>query len=162
MRLEDKERRFRTYSCCRPHVPLMAAQGSEIGTGTGWFPLLCKKNGLNCKGLEISPQLIEYAREVGRTYGIEPDIELGNLENTDLGRSTYDVIIASSVFEHVEYWQQGLKKIYDALTLGGVLFFESTNKFSFTSGEYTAVPLYGWLPNAARYKLRKMVHGEDI
>ena len=25
----------------------------EVGTGTGWFPLLCKANGLRCKGLEI-------------------------------------------------------------------------------------------------------------
>jgi 2-polyprenyl-3-methyl-5-hydroxy-6-metoxy-1,4-benzoquinol methylase len=164
MRLEDKERRFRTYlRFVEPHIRIDAnTKILEIGTGTGWFPLLCKKNGLNCKGLEISPQLIEYAREVGRAYGIEPDIELGNLEDTDLGLSTYDVIIASSVFEHVEYWRQGLKKIYDALKPGGVLFFESTNKFSFTSGEYKGVPLYGWLPNAARYKLRKMVHGDDI
>jgi 2-polyprenyl-3-methyl-5-hydroxy-6-metoxy-1,4-benzoquinol methylase len=164
MRLEDKESRFRTYlRVVEPHIRVDSrTKILEIGTGTGWFPLLCKKNGLNCKGLEISPQLIEYAREVGKAYGIEPDIELGNLEDTDLGRSTYDVIIASSVFEHVEYWQRGLKKIYDALKPGGVLFFESTNKFSFTSGEYTGVPLYGWLPNAARYKLRKMVHGDDI
>lgn len=164
MRLEDKEKRYRTYlRVVEPHIRIDSdTKILEVGTGTGWFPLLCKKNGLNCKGLEISPQLIEYAREVGREYGIEPDIELGNLEDTDLGRGTYDVIIASSVFEHVEYWQQGLKKIYDALKPGGVVFFESTNKFSFTSGEYTGVPLYGWLPDAARYKLRKMVHGDDI
>ena len=31
----------------------------EVGTGTGWFPILCKANGLDCRGLEISPQLID-------------------------------------------------------------------------------------------------------
>ena len=134
----------------------------EIGTGTGWFPLLCKQKGLNCKGLEISYQLIDYARDLGARYGIEPDIELGNIEDTDLGRETYDVIIASNVFEHVEHWQPGIRKIYAALRPGGAMFFESTNKFSLTSGEYTGVPLYGWLPNGARYALRKKVHGPDI
>lgn len=164
MRLEDKERHFRNYlRILEPHINVNASTKIlEVGTGTGWFPLLCRKHGLNCKGLEISPQLIEFAHKVGKTYGIEPHIELGNLEDTDIGSSEYDVIIVSSVFEHVEYWQRGLEKVYRALKSGGVVFFESTNKFSFTSGEYTGVPLYGWLPNAARYKLRKIVHGDDI
>src|SRR4051812_18277049 len=62
----------------------------EIGIGTGWFPLACAKHGLSCKGLEISKQLIEYAREFGRKYGIDADIELGNIEETDLGQEKFD------------------------------------------------------------------------
>jgi 2-polyprenyl-3-methyl-5-hydroxy-6-metoxy-1,4-benzoquinol methylase len=135
----------------------------EVGTGTGWFPLLCKANGLQCKGLEISPQLIAFAMQMGERNGIVPDIELGNVEDTDLGIEQYDIVIASSVFEHVEHWRSGLAKIYAALKPGGVLFFESTNKFLLgPSGEFAAFPFYGWLPNAARYRLRKAVHGKDI
>jgi hypothetical protein len=52
--------------------------------------------------------------------------------------------------------------VYQTLKPGGVLYFESTNKFSFTSGEYRGVPLYGWLPNRWRYAVRKKAHGEDI
>jgi len=135
----------------------------EVGTGTGWFPLLCKANGLQCKGLEISPQLVDFAMKMGERHGLVPDIELGNVEDNDIGIEQYDVIVASSVFEHVEHWRSGLAKVYRALRPGGVLFFESTNKFTFQkSGEYAKLPLYGWLPNGARYRLRKAVHGEDI
>jgi 2-polyprenyl-3-methyl-5-hydroxy-6-metoxy-1,4-benzoquinol methylase len=135
----------------------------EVGTGTGWFPLLCKANGLQCKGLEISPQLVECAMQVGKRNGIVPDIELGNIEDNDIGVEQYDVVIASSVFEHVEHWRSGLAKIYRALKPGGALFFESTNKFSLAkSGEFAKFPLYGWLPNAARYRLRMVIHGKDI
>jgi SAM-dependent methyltransferase len=133
----------------------------EVGTGVGWFPILCKRDGLNCKGLEISQQLVEFAREYGRLHGVEPDIELGNIEETDLGEAQYDVIITSSVFEHVENWRLGLRNVYRALKPGGVLFFESTSKFSFTSGEF-GFPLYGWLPNALRYRLRIWWQGPDI
>lgn len=133
----------------------------EIGTGLGWFPILCQKNGISCKGLEISRQLVEYAKNFGGKYGIEPDIELGNIEESDIGRSEYDVIIANSIFEHVECWQKGLEKIFDALKPGGLLFFSSTNKFSFTSGEYN-FPLYGWLPDKWRYRLRIARQGQDI
>jgi SAM-dependent methyltransferase len=162
--LEDKLLRFESY--LRPVQVIKEITPEteilEIGTGTGWFPLICKQHGLRCKGLEISPQLIEVARETGRQYGIEPDIELGNLEDYPLPASFYDVVIASSVFEHVEEWRTGIRKVFNTLKPGGVLFFESTNKFSFTSGEYTGVPLYGWMPNSWRYAIRKRVHGPDI
>jgi SAM-dependent methyltransferase len=133
----------------------------EVGTGMGWFPVLCKANGLQCKGLEISPRLIQAAMELGAENGIEPDIELGNVEDTDIGTGEYDAIVASSVFEHVEKWYDGLKRVYRALRPGGVLFFESTNKFSLTSGEYPA-PLYGWLPDRLRYRFRIMMQGPEI
>jgi SAM-dependent methyltransferase len=133
----------------------------EIGTGTGWFPILCRMKGLSCRGLEISPQLIAYALEQGAKVGVEPDLELGNLEETDLGTATYDVIFCSSVFEHIEHWRKGLEHVYRALKPGGVLFFESTNKFSLTSGEFN-FPLYGWLPDAWRYRLRIARQGPDI
>jgi SAM-dependent methyltransferase len=67
----------------------------------------------------------------------------------------------SFIFEHVERWRDGLKKVYDALKPGGVMYFESTNKFCPRSGEY-GMPFYSWLPNALRYRLRKAVHGPDI
>jgi SAM-dependent methyltransferase len=133
----------------------------EVGTGTGWLPILCKQRGWNCKGLEISPQLIEFAKNWGAQYGVDPAIELGNLEDTDLGRDQYDIIICSNVFEHVEHWRKGVRKVYEALKAGGVMYFESTNKCSFTSGEYS-FPLYGWLPNWARYQLRIARQGPDI
>jgi SAM-dependent methyltransferase len=162
--LEDMWPRFETYlwpvRAVRDITP--ASEILEIGTGIGWFPILCKERGLRCKGLEISPQLIELAHELGAQRGIVPDIELGNLEEYPLPRGFYDVVIASSVFEHVEDWRGGLRKVFDTLKPGGVLFFESTNKFSFSSGEYRGVPLYGWMPDSWRYALRKRVHGPEI
>ena len=133
----------------------------EIGTGTGWFPILCKRDGLRCKGLEISRQLVDYAVEFGRRYGIEPDIELGNVEETDLGENLYDAVFANSVFEHVQRWRQALERVYRALKPGGMFFFTSTNKFSLTSHEYP-LPLYGWLPDRLRYRLRVARQGPDI
>ena len=42
-----------------------------------------------------------------------------------------------------------------------MFWFDSTNKFSFVSGEYE-FPLYGWLPNSWRFKLRRWKQGDDI
>ena len=146
----------------RKHKPLdHNTKILEIGVGSGWFQIYCKRQGLQISGLEISPQLLEVAQEYGRRHETELDLEVGNIEDTDIGNATYDVIVASSVFEHVEDWQKGVQKIYDALKPGGLFYFDSTNKFSFVSGEYN-FPLYGWLPNGWRYRLRKSRQGEDI
>jgi SAM-dependent methyltransferase len=161
--LDHYEHQYQGY--LRPIEQLTRIDSStrilEVGTGPGWFPILCKMRGLQCKGLEISPQLIEYAKEWGRSLGVDPDIELGNLEDSSIGDSAYDIIITSNVFEHVEDWRKGVRRVYAALKPGGVMFFESTNKFSFTSGEYS-FPLYGWLPDSMRYKMRIAAQGPDI
>jgi 2-polyprenyl-3-methyl-5-hydroxy-6-metoxy-1,4-benzoquinol methylase len=163
VRLEDNEAEFAsTMSRLRSFVTIDSNTNMlEVGTGTGWFPIRCKQKGLHCKGLEISWQLVEYAKAFGASYGIEPDIELANIEEADLGHSTYDVIIAASVFEHVQDWKTGLGKIYDALKPGGLLYFNSTNRFAPISQEYY-FPLYGWLPDAWRYRLRAWRQGEQI
>jgi SAM-dependent methyltransferase len=163
LRLEDHEEDFQRYlrGIRRAHPVEPGMRLLEIGTGTGWFPLMCERHGLHCKGLEISRQLIEYAQEFGRAYGLVPDIELGNAEESELGENIYDVILAQSVFEHIERWELAAQKVYRALKPGGLFLFSSTNKFSFTSGEYD-FPLYGWLPDRWRYRLRIARQGPDI
>jgi SAM-dependent methyltransferase len=155
-RFENYLRHLRAFGRIESDAELL-----EIGIGTGWFPVLCALEGIHCKGLEVSPSLVEIARQYGMLNGVTPDVEVGNIEEYVLGCEKYDGVIASSVFEHVEYWQDGLANIFRALKPGGVMFFESTNRFSLTSGEYW-MPLYGWLPDVLRYKLRVAVDGPDI
>ena len=161
--LEDEELTFQNYLAYIGKFRTVDASTKilEIGAGTGWFPILCKARGLSCKGLDISPHLIEYAKSLGAQVGIEPDLELANIEDYEVGKERYDVIIASSVFEHVERWEIALQKVFDALRPGGVLFFESTNKFSWRSAEFN-FPLYGWFPDFIRYRLRMALQGPDI
>ncbi len=161
--LQEKESQYQTYlRLLRKARPIdSSTRMLEFGTGTGWFPILCKLNGLSCKGLEISPQLIEHAMQLGRAHGVEPDIELGNIEDNDVGRDRYDAIIAVCVFEHVERWRSGLEKIYSTLAPGGALLFISTNKFFIGHNEYPWA-FYGWMPDRMRYRFRIARQGPDV
>lgn len=134
----------------------------EIGCGTGWLPILFRKDGVECDGLEISWQLRDYAEKQAHEIGLETSgIRLGNIEKDEIGIGTYDIIVANSVFEHVEIWRPALEKVFRALRPGGLFQFSSTNKFSLTSGEHW-FPLYGWFPDQSRYKLRQMFDGPEI
>jgi SAM-dependent methyltransferase len=156
LQFENYLKMVRPYMALTPQTRML-----EIGTGTGWFPVQCARKGLRCKGLEISPQLIDHARKLAAMHRVDVEIELGNVEESDIGDNQFDVIIGSSVFEHVEHWRLGLARVHKALKPGGVFFFSSTNKFSFISGEY-GFPLYGWLPDQWRYKMRIARQGPEI
>lgn len=71
------------------------------------------------------------------------------------------MVIAETVFEHVEHWHKGLINVFRALKPGGLLLFVSTNKYSLISTEYN-FPFYGWLPDKWRYRLRRFLQGHDI
>jgi SAM-dependent methyltransferase len=133
----------------------------EAGIGSGWFQILCSISGIPCVGVEIYPELVKFAHENARKHGVELNLMIGSIEDVDIGEEQYDVIFATSVFEHVLDWKQGVERIYRALRPGGLFYFSSTNKFSFVSGEYH-FPLYGWLPDRARFALRKHMQGDDI
>jgi 2-polyprenyl-3-methyl-5-hydroxy-6-metoxy-1,4-benzoquinol methylase len=86
---------------------------------------------------------------------------LGNIEESDIGVSKYDVVLATSTFEHVEHWEKGIRNIFNALKSGGLFYFYSTNKFSLRSGEFN-FPFYEWLPDKWRYRIRISNGGENI
>lgn len=134
----------------------------EVGAGIGWFEVICAKRGLSCSAIEFNPVIRDAALEFARRHGVEVDIRLGDVQDAALGQSAYDVVVAVSVFEHVRYYGRGLAKIYEALRPGGVLYLESTNKFSLRSGEYPQIPLYGWLPSSVRQRVRVSRQGRAI
>jgi len=131
----------------------------EVGVGSGWFLVLCAERGFQIAGLELNPVFARRARELAAERGLELDLMEGSIEDTDIGEDRYDVIFASSVFEHVRLWQQGLERIHRALRHEGVLHFYSTNRFSLRSGEKPGIPLYGWLPDRYRHALRVWLDG---
>jgi SAM-dependent methyltransferase len=134
----------------------------EVGSGLGWFEVLCAKHGLSCSAIESNAEIRDAALEFASRQGVRIDIALGSIEDTDIGRECFDVVIATSVFEHVRDYRRGLNRIYQALRPGGVLYFHSTNRFSLRSGEYPDVPFYGWLPYSLRERIRVQRQGPDV
>jgi SAM-dependent methyltransferase len=133
----------------------------EVGAGSGWFMVLCRRRGIRCEGIEHNPFCIELAKGLGRRNGFDLDIQEANVESLPLPPDTYDLIVAMSVLEHVADYRRALTAVHRGLKPGGVFFLTSTNKFSFRSGEYP-LPLYGWLPYRLRRAIRVLNQGPRI
>jgi 2-polyprenyl-3-methyl-5-hydroxy-6-metoxy-1,4-benzoquinol methylase len=71
--------------------------GLEIGSGNGWWLETCKKNNINCIGIEPEKIYENYhkANNLNIIYGFYPDVS----PKKDTG---YDFIIFNDVFEHIQ------------------------------------------------------------
>lgn len=145
----------------RFHPVPVGARLLEVGVGTGWFLVYAAKQGLRCDGVEVNPVNARHADLLLAEHRVNASVQVGSIEDAALPSESYDVVVAMSVFEHVRRHRDGLSNVYSALRPGGVLYFYSTNKFSPKSGEYP-MPLYGWLPNHARYRIRVWRQGPSI
>lgn len=134
----------------------------EIGPGTGWMLVHAAQRGLTCTGLELNPEMAAFARTRAEAHGVDVEILVGDVQDRVLAPESFDVIVANSVLEHVRDDRQTLERIHHALRPGGLFYFNSTNKFALRSGEYPPMRLYGWLPYAARRRIRVARQGPGI
>ena len=70
--------------------------GLEIGSGNGWWLETCKRNELDCAGVEPEHIYESYHEEknLNVVYGFYPDVSPGK-------ENGYDFIIFNDVFEHI-------------------------------------------------------------
>lgn len=132
----------------------------EIGAGLGWFEVFAELRGFQVEAIEHNPEFIEVAEELGAELGVKPTIHLADARTWDYGNERWDVIVATSVFEHIREYEPVFDKVFQALKPGGMLYFYSTNKWSLRSGEYPQLPLYGWLPYSLRERVRVKATGD--
>ena len=147
--LDTDLRRFAKLVPVEPGTRLV-----EAGMGSGWWAVLAAKRGLRCTGVEHHPELADLARERAQDQGVDLDVRVAGIEDVSLEPGAYDIAVANSVLEHVPDYRAALENIYRALRPGGLLYFNSTNKFALRSGEYPPIRLYGWLPYGVRERIR--------
>ncbi len=85
----------------------------DIGAGTGNLCALLLARNIQCRGIELSPQLVVYAREKGLP------VELGNVMDMD-GENIYSAITMSHVFEHLSDPEGAMIQIRSLLKPGGL------------------------------------------
>ena len=69
----------------------------ELGCGSGWMTRFAARHGVDAVGYDISPAMIDIARERAAEEGVAATFEVGDMETLDLGRSfdaclTYDAL----------------------------------------------------------------------
>ncbi len=99
----------------------------DIGCGTGSLTLRCAGRAARVTGIDISPQMLDMAREKVEAAGLEDQIELREMSAIDLdeafGDGSFDAIVSSLVFSELSEDEQGfvLRECHRLLRDGGRL-----------------------------------------
>ena len=130
----------------------------ELGCGSGWMTRLAARHGVHAEGYDISPAMIEIAREEAAREGLGVVFESGDYEQLDLGRR-FDACLIYDALHHSERPELVLAAAQRALKPGGRLLVAEPNwKQRFqgrdASEEYGTTEL-GYSPRRLKRLLRE-------
>lgn len=99
----------------------------DVGCGTGSLALGCAQRGSRVTGIDISPRMLDVAREKIAAAGLEERVELREMSAIDLDEAfpegSFDLVMSSLVFSELSEEEQRfvLRECYHLLRRGGRL-----------------------------------------
>jgi 2-polyprenyl-3-methyl-5-hydroxy-6-metoxy-1,4-benzoquinol methylase len=98
----------------------------ELGCGPGWMTLLAARQGVEAMGYDISPEMIEIARERAAAEGVPARFEVGDMERLDLG-GQFDACLVYEALHHSSRPDLVIRAARRALRPGGRLLLAEPN-----------------------------------
>ena len=129
----------------------------ELGCGSGWMTRFAARHGVRAEGYDISPEMIEIARELAQEEGLDVHFEVGDMEQLDLGRR-FNTCLIYQALHHTPRADLVLQAAHRALVPGGRLLLSEPNwKHRFegrgAASEYGVTDL-GYTPHRLKRLLR--------
>src|SRR5262249_9163387 len=116
--------------------------------------------GHEAHGVEPSSEALRVAGEFAAQSGVEIDIRQGYAESIPYSDGTFDLVIATSVIEHVGDVDATFAEVARVLKPGGIFWFSASSAMSPSSqNEIRRFPGFGWYPD--RLKRRIMYWARD-
>jgi 2-polyprenyl-3-methyl-5-hydroxy-6-metoxy-1,4-benzoquinol methylase len=130
----------------------------ELGCGSGWMTRFAARHGVQAEGYDISPEMIELAREQAKAEHLDVRFEAADMEQLDLGRR-FDTCLLYDALHHSPRADLVLETAHRALKPGGRLLLAEPNwKHRFqgrdAAGEYGVTEL-GYSPHKLKKLLRE-------
>ena len=98
----------------------------ELGCGSGWMTRFVARHGLDAHGYDISPAMIDIAREQAREEGVDAHFEAADFESLDL-HGNFDAALTYDALHHSAHPDLVIATARRALKLGGLLLVSEPN-----------------------------------
>jgi len=136
----------------------------DIGAAQGLFVISCARLGHRVVGVEPWVEARATAERVAESVGVTINLIDGVAERLPFEDSSFDIVRANSVVEHVADAAAMFREVYRVLRTAGVFWFFTASSMCPSQGEIRGFPAFGWYPNP--FKLRIMnwakMHRPDL
>lgn len=119
----------------------------ELGAAQGRGLVELKNQGFEAYGVEPWEIARETAAELAKQLNVSLDIRSGSAEDIPFTDNYFDIVIATSVMEHVTDLEKSLREVFRVLKPGGVFWFNSASAMCPVQAEICGFPLFGWYPD---------------
>jgi SAM-dependent methyltransferase len=103
----------------------------DLGCGTGENLVPLVKRGAEVIGIDISPDLVELARERLSSYGLAATLRDGSAYDTGLADASVDVVFSMALLHHLDL-PPARNEVYRILRPGGLFILREPVRFSST------------------------------
>ena len=107
--------------------------GLDVGCGGGWFTRAFQKQGYTMTGLDVSPEMLDFAQEQAFKQGVRSEYILGDIAKTKFPRRFDFATAINDCINYVPKAKLGnaLKNIRNALKKDGVFLFDISSERKF-------------------------------
>ena len=102
----------------------------DVGAAQGRTLIALDRRGFEAYGVEPADEARQVACELAAREGCHIVIEAGTAESLPFAADTFDLVIATSVMEHVVDLERSLAEIHRVLRPGGMFWFNSASAMS--------------------------------
>ena len=114
----------------------------DVGCGTGVVAVTAAGRGAHVTGLDLTPQLLERARENGRIAGVTVEWQEGDAESLPFADATFDVVLSQFGHMFAPRPEVALVEMLRVLKPGGTLAFSTWPPESYVGRTFALVSLY--------------------
>ncbi len=107
-------------------------RGADLACGSGKFTIGLIKAGYDVYGADISPQMLQRAKENARKAGVKAEFLLGDMETFSFIRPPEFVTAMCDAVNYLKDPSKAFVNIYGGLTDGGVFIFDISSEYKLT------------------------------
>lgn len=93
----------------------------DVGCGTGFFTILLSKEGHDAIGTDLTPEMVENARQLAKEEGESCHFQVMDAENLDFPDESFDLVISRNLTWTLPHAEQAYLEWQRVLKAGGVL-----------------------------------------
>ena len=93
----------------------------DLGTGTGFFAFVFAAEGHEATGIDLTPDMIERARETVDILGLDATFHVMDAEQPEFDPESFDVLVTRNLTWTLPHLAEAYREWYKLLKPGGVL-----------------------------------------